>query len=193
MKLMGGLSRWRLPALAGAAALLLLAAGLFIRGAWQTESPQSGQNRSQPAEEASVENPPTPGLAAPNARQSANSGLEKQRLAETLAIRLDLNRFEALGAVSRGGSRREEGAKIKLPPRRALLKMRLREGSEAGLYHISIVDPNSQPLVETNALSSNGESLEAVLDLRRAEGKAHRLRVERDDDLNEYLIEIANP
>ena len=76
---------------------------------------------------------------------------------------------------------------------RALLKLRLRRGSEAGLYRISVVDPNGKLLTGARARSRNGKSLEAVLDLRRAARTAHRLRVERGDDLNEYLIEIAKP
>jgi hypothetical protein len=102
-----------------------------------------------------------------------------------------LNRYKALGDTLRGGSLREEERKIKLPPRRALLKMRLRKGSEAGRYRISVVDPNSKTLIETTARSHDGKSLDAVLDLPRAFRTAHRLRVERGDDLNEYLIEIG--
>jgi hypothetical protein len=93
----------------------------------------------------------------------------------------------------RGGSMREEERKIELPPRRALLKLRLRKGSDAGRYRISIVDPDSNPLIETTARSHNGKSVSAVLDLRQAARSAHRLRLERGDDLNEYLIEIAEP
>jgi hypothetical protein len=54
-----------------------------------------------------------------------------------------------------------------------------------------VVDPNSNRLTGARARSRNGKSLDAVLDLRRAARTAHRLRVERGDDLNEYLIEIA--
>jgi hypothetical protein len=110
-----------------------------------------------------------------------------------LAINLDLNRYNALGDNIRGDSRREEEKKIKLPPLRALLKLRLRRGSEAGLYRVSLVDPNGGRLMATSARSRDGKSLDAVLDLRRAARMAHRLRVERGDDLNEYLIEITKP
>src|SRR5262249_52448182 len=110
-----------------------------------------------------------------------------------LAINLDLNRYSALGDSIRGGSRREEEKKIKLRPLRALLKLRLRRGSEAGLYRISVVDPYGNRLTGASARSRNGKSLNAVLDLRRAAPMAHRLRVERRDDMNEYLIEIAKP
>jgi len=118
---------------------------------------------------------------------------EKPRPAELLAINLDLNRYRALGDSIRGDSRREEEKKIKLRPLRALLKLRLRRGSEAGLYRISVVDPYGNRLTGASARSRNGKSLDAVLDLRRAARMAHRLRVERGDDLNEYLIEIAKP
>ncbi|MGH9768123.1 MAG: hypothetical protein ACREAB_11865 [Blastocatellia bacterium] len=196
MKLRDALSRWRLPLLAGATALLLLAGGLFIWRQRQTAAPQSSQNRPQPAPTALIEDPPAPPMpqagTAPPA-QTANPGRAKPKVAESLAINLDLNRYNALGDSSRGGSPREEGTKIKLPPARALLKLRLRQGSEAGLYQISIVDPNSKPLVKTRARSPDGISLDAVLDLRRASQWAHRLRIERDDDLNEYLIEITKP
>jgi hypothetical protein len=73
------------------------------------------------------------------------------------------------------------------------LKLRLREGSDAGRYRISVVDPYSNELTETTANSLTGKSVDAVLDLRRAAPTAHRLRIECGDDLNEYLIEIARP
>jgi hypothetical protein len=188
-------SKWRLPLFAGAVASLLLAAGLFIQRRPQTASPQSSQNRSQPAPEASAGNPLTPMPRAPTTEQTPGYIREEPRPAESLAINLDLNRYKALGDSTRGGSLRErkEEKKIKLPPRRAVLKLRLRKGSEAGIYWISVVDPNSNPLIKTSARSRDGKSLDAVIDLRRAAGTAHRLRVERGDDLNEYLIEIAIP
>lgn len=196
-KLMDLLSRWRMPLLAGATALLLLSAGLSIWRRQQTAPSQSSQNRPQREPEASAGNPLTPRPPAQplgqRAEQMVNSGTEKPRLADSLAINLDLNRRNALGDSNRGGSLREAGTKIILPPRRALLKLRLRKGSEAGLYQISIIDPNSNPLVKTSARSRDGSSLEAVLDLRRASQVAHRLRIERGDDMNEYLIEIEKP
>jgi hypothetical protein len=192
-KLMGTLSKWRLPLLVGAAASLLLAANLFIQQREPPASPQSGQKRSQPAPEASEGNPLTPVPPALIAGQRSDSIREKPRPAKSLAINLDLNRYKALGDSIRGGSLREEEKKIKLPPLRALLKLRLRRGSEAGLYRISVVDPNSDLLTEANARSRDGKSLDAILDLRRAARTAHRLRIERGDDLNEYLIEIAKP
>ena len=192
-KLMRALSRWRLPLLAGAAASLLLAARLFIQRRHQTESPQLSQTRSQPAPVASAENPLTPVPPAPTAVQPTDPTQEKPPAAELTAINLNLNRYRSLGDTVRGVSRREEEKKINLPPLRALLKLRLRRGSEAGLYRISVVDPNGNRLTGARARSRNGKSLDAVLDLRRAARTAHRLRVERGDDLNEYLIEIAKP
>src|SRR5262245_9044889 len=192
-KLMRALSRWRLPLFAGAAASLLLAANALIQRRRQTESPQSNQIRSQPAPVASAGNPLTPVPPAPIAGQTPDSARENARPAEWRAINLDLNRYNALGDYIRGGSQREEEKKIKLPPLRALLKLRLRRGIDAGFYRISVVDPNGGRLIATSAHSHNGKSLDAVLDLRRAARMAHRLRVERGDDLNEYLIEIAQP
>jgi hypothetical protein len=192
-KLMRALSRWRLPLFASAVASLLLAANVLIQRRRQTESPQSIQTRSQPAPVASAGNPLTPVPPAPIVGLTPDSAREKPRLAEWRAINLDLNRYNALGDYIRGGSRREEEKKIKLPPLRALLKLRLRRGSDAGLYRISVVDPNGGRLIATSARSHNGKSLAAVIDLRRATRMAHRLRVECGDDLNEYLIEIAQP
>jgi hypothetical protein len=190
---MRALSKWRSPMFAGVAASLLLAAGLLIRWRQQTESPQSSHNRSQPTPVASAENPLTPVPPAPTAGRPPDPQQDKPRQAELLAINLNLNRYRALGDTIRGGSLREEEKKIKLPPRRALLNLRLRRGSEAGLYRISVVDPNGKRLTRAIARSRDGKSLDAVLDLRRAARTAHRLRVERGDDLNEYLIEIAKP
>jgi len=193
-KLLRALSRWRLPIFAGVAASLLLAGSVLIqREQQQAESPQSSQTRSQPALEASAGNPLAPVPPAPTVGQPPDPLQEKPRTAEWIAINLDLNRHKALGDSFRGGSRREVEKKIKLPPLRALLKLRLRRGSEAGLYRISVVDPNGNRLTEASARSLNGKSLDAVLNLRRAARMAHRLRVERGDDLNEYLIEIAKP
>jgi len=200
-KLMRALLKWRLPLLAGASASLLLAASMYIQRRRQTESPQSNSSRSQPALVASAENPLTPVPPASNAGQlpdptktdptQTDPTQDKPRPAELLAINLNLNRYRALGDTTRGGSRREEEKKIKLPPLRALLKLRLRRGSEAGRYRISVVDPDGNRLTGASAHSRNGKSLDAVLDLRRAARTAHRLRVERGDDMNEYLIEIA--
>jgi hypothetical protein len=192
-KLMDALSKWRLPLLASAAASLALAAGLFIQWREQTASPQSIQNRSQPAPVAPAGNPLAPSPRAPTAEQRPDSAQEKPPQSESLAINLDLNRYNALGDSIRGGSMRKEERKINLPPLRAILKLRLRKGSEAGLYQISIVDPYSNQLTKTAARSRDGKSLDAVLDLRRAARMGHRLRIERGDDLNEYLIEIAKP
>lgn len=192
-KLIDALSKWRLPLLATVAASLLLTANLFIQRRQETESPHSSYTRSQPAPVAPAGNPPAPVPPAPNARRVPGSELEKPHHTESLAINLDLNRYKALGDVMRGGLVREEEQKIELPPCRALLKLQLRKGSYAGRYRISVVDPDSNRLFETTADSHNGKSVSAVLDLRRAAQSAHRLRIERGDDLNEYLIEIAKP
>jgi hypothetical protein len=190
-KFMRALSKWRLPLLAGAAVSLLLAASPFIQRLRHTESSQSSQTRSQPAPVASADNPLTPVPPASNAGQPPDPTQDNPRPAELLAINLNLNQYRALGDITRGGSRREEQKKINLPPLRAHLKLRLRRGSEAGLYRISVVDPNGNRLTGASARSRNGKSLDAVLNLRRAARTAHRLRVERGDDLNEYLIEIT--
>src|SRR5215470_16991936 len=188
-KLLRALSKWRLPIFAGVATSLLLVVSLLIHRREPSESPQSSQTRSQPTPVASADLPLTPVPPAPTAGRPSDPAEEKPRPAELLAINLDLNRYRALGDSIRGGSRREEEKKIRLRPLRALLKLRLRRGSEAGLYRISVVDPNGNRLTGASARSRNGKSLEAVLDLRRAARMAHRLRVERGDDLNEYLIE----
>jgi len=192
-KLLSALSKWRLPMFAGVAASLLLVVSLLIQRRGPSETPQSIQTRSQPTPLASAVNPLTPVPPAPTAGRQPDPLHEKPRPAELIAINLDLNRYRALGDSVRGGSRREEENKIKLRPLRALLKLRLRRGSEAGLYRISVVDPYGNRLTGASARSRNGKSLDAVLDLRRAARMAHRLRVERGDDLNEYLIEIAKP
>jgi hypothetical protein len=198
-RLIDALSRWRLPLFTSITASLLLTANLFIQRRQQTESPQTSYTRSQPAPVASVVFSPAPVPPAPNARQSSDSKIIKLRPSappqhmDSVAINLDLNLYKALGDTVRGGSRREEERKIALPLRRALLKLRLRKGSGAGRYRISVVDPNSKRLVGTSVNSHNGKSVNAVLDLQRAAPTAHRLRVERGDDLNEYLIEIAKP
>src|SRR5215510_4566462 len=192
-KLLRALSKWRLPMFAGVAASLLLVVSLLTQQREPSETTQSIQSRSQPTPVASADLPLTPVPPAPTAGRPHDSLEEKPRPAEWIAINLDLNRYRSLGDSIRGGSRREEEKKIKLRPLRALLKLRLRRGSEAGLYRISVVDPYGNRLTGASARSRNGKSLEAVLDLRRAARMAHRLRVERGDDLNEYLIEIAKP
>jgi hypothetical protein len=192
-KLLRALSKWRAPMFAGVAASLLLVVSLLIQRRGPSETPQSSQTRSQPMPVASAVNPLTPVPPAPTAGRPPDPLQEKPRPAEWIAIALDLNRYRALGDSIRGGSRREEEKKIRLRPLRALLKLRLRRGSEAGLYRISVVDPNGNRLTGASARSRNGKSLDAVLDLRRAARMAHRLRVERGDDLNEYLIEISKP
>jgi hypothetical protein len=196
-KLKDALSRWRAPLSATIAASLLLTANIIIQlklkeRRQQIESPQLSYTRSQPAPVASAVNPPAPAPPALNIRRDSDSELRKPRHVESLAINLDLNRYKALGDTMRGGSIRDEERKIELPPRRALLKLRLRKGSDAGRYRVSVVDPNSNRLIETIVHSRNGKSLSAVLDLGRAARSAHRLRIERGDDLNEYLIEIAH-
>src|SRR5262249_1758841 len=148
-----GLSRWRLPMLVGVAAALLLVVSLLIQRREPSETSQSIQRRSQPTPVASAVNPLTPVPPAPTAGQPPDPLQEKPRPAEWLAINLDLNRYSALGDSIRGGSRREEEKKIKLRPLRALLKLRLRRGSEAGLYRISVVDPYGNRLTGASARS----------------------------------------
>src|SRR5262245_59353942 len=192
-KLLLALSKWRLPVFAGASAALLLVVSMLIQRPEPPETPQSIQTRSQPTPVASAVNPLAPVPPAPTAGRPPDPLKEKPRPAEWIAINLDLNRYRALGDSIRGGSRREEEKKIRLRPLCELLKLRLRRGSEAGLYRISVVDPNGNRLTGASARSRNGKSVDAVLDLRRAARMAHRLRVERGDDLNEYLIEISKP
>jgi len=192
-KFLRALSRWRLPMFSGVAAAMLLVVSLLIQRRELSEMLQSIQSRSQPTPVASADLPLTPVPPAPTAGQPPAPLKEKPRPAEWIAVNLDLNRYRALGDSIRGGSRREEEKKIRLRPLRALFKLRLRRGSEAGLYRISVVDPNGNRLTGASARSRNGKSLDAVLDLRRAARMAHRLRVERGDDLNEYLIEISKP
>ena len=192
-KLLRALSKWRLPVFAGASAALLLVVSMLIQQREPPETPQSIQTRSQPTPVASAVNPLAPVPPAPTAGRPPDPLKENPRPAEWIAINLDLNRYRALGDSIRGGSRREEEKKIRLRPLRELLKLRLRRGSEAGLYRISVVDPNGNRLTGASARSRNGKSVAAVLDLRRAARMAHRLRVERGDDLNEYLIEISKP
>jgi hypothetical protein len=192
-KLLRAVSRWRLPIFTGVAAAFLLVVSLLIQRREPSETLQSIQSRSQPMPVASAVNPLTPVPPAPTVGRPPDPPQEMPRPAEWLAINLDLNRYKALGDSIRGESRREEETKIKLRPLRALLKLRLRHGSEAGRYRISVVDPYGKRLTGARARSLNGKSLDAFLDLRRAARMAHRLRVERGDDMNEYLIEIAKP
>jgi hypothetical protein len=194
-KVISLLSRWRNPALAGATAIVLLAAGLSYWRRDQTAPLQSSVDRPQRAPVASAGNPLTPRPPAQPAGQTAKPVREKPRLAKNLAINLnlDLNQRSALGDNNRGGLRRDPDPTIKLPPRVTRLRLRLRDGSEAGLYQITVVDPHSAPLTSTTAHSRDGSSVEAVLDLRNAFEVAHRLRIERGDDMNEYLIEIEKP
>jgi len=51
---------------------------------------------------------------------------------------------------------REKERKIRLPARRALLKLRLRNGGEAGRYRISVADPSGEQLIKTTARSHDG-------------------------------------
>ncbi len=192
-KLIDLLSSWRVPTLAGATAIVLLAVGLSYWRRDQSAPPQSSFNRPQRAPVASADNPLTPRPATQPAGQTAKPVREKPRPAKDLAINLDLNLRNALGDNKRGGSSLESEPTIKLPPRRTLLRLRLREGSEAGMYQITIVDPNSATLLTTIAHSRDGSSVEALLDLRAASEIAHRLRIECGDDMNEYLIEIERP
>jgi len=192
-QLFRALSRWRLPIFAGVAAAVLLVVSLRIQRREPSETSQSIQSRSQPTRVASADLPLTPVPPAPTVGRPPAPPHEEPRPAERLAINLDLNRYRALGDSIRGDSRREEEKKIKLLPLRALLQLRLRDGSEAGLYRISVVDPYGKRLTGASARSRSGKSLDAVLDLRRAARMAHRLRVERGDDMNEYLIEITKP
>ena len=192
-KFLRALSKWRLPMFAGATAALLLVVSLLTQRREPSETTQSIQRRSQPTPVASAVNPLTPVPPAPPAGLPPDPLKEKPRPAEWIAINLDLNRYRALGDSIRGGSRREEEKKIRLRPLCELLKLRLRRGSEAGLYRISVVDPYGKRLTGASARSRSGKSLDAVLDLRRAARTAHRLRIERGDDMNEYLIEIAKP
>jgi len=192
-QLFRSLSRWLLPIFAGVAAAVLLVVGLLIQRREPAETSQSIQSRSQPTRMASAVNPLTPVPPAPTEGRPPGPQQENPRPPEWLAINLDLNRYRALGDSIRGDSQREEEKKIKLRPLRALLKLRLRRGSEAGLYRISVVDPYGKRLTGASARSRSGKSLDAVLDLRRAARTAHRLRIERGDDMNEYLIEIAKP
>lgn len=186
---------WRILAGVTAAALLLLSVGLWF---WRASAPQSDQVRSQPTPTASVvaENiqigqPEPVGTTSPTPSEAGRQPSGKENL---LAIEIDLNDYRSLGSQRRGGSEAE--SPIPLPRAHKRLLLTLRENSPAGSYRVSLFE-GERKRDAFIARSSNGKTLQVVLDLRRVVGAEARLSIERinqpDFAPDEYRLVIKQP
>lgn len=67
---------------------------------------------------------------------------------------------------------------IKLTPVPTQLRLRLPEGSLAGLYTVRLLDERDQPVASTKSTSRNGQRLDVSLDLRGVAAQSYQLQVQ---------------
>lgn len=168
-QLMTALRSWRIPAVVGATALLLLAAGIFISRP-QPSAPHLGQSSPQPTLTARTDAPASPAPPAPEQRAEASP---------LLARRIDLNDYTALATVGRGANEPPARSVIKLPRAHLQLDLTLPMGSAPGRYQVSLVDAFYQPRAQGQARSRDGQRLHVALDLRPLRGSHYTLRLTR--------------
>lgn len=196
--LTAGLNRRRAPLVFGAVALLLAVLGLFAWRDQRSASPQLSYSSPQPLPPPSPEATPKPDADQPE--RATGSVAERPRpktrppeSGDWTAIRLDLNKYADDDNRQRSATPPAEKKKIELPAARVQLTLTLRKGSLAGVYRISVVDAFSRAITPPQIRKSNGRVLRVRLDLRGMEQRAHRLQIEREDNLDEYFIKVVKP
>lgn len=184
---------WR-PLAVAAGVMLVLGIGIFIWSSRREPAPQISQSRPQPAPAADVERraptgtdvkssvQPTPQarpMLTPTAPKTAG---QRSRLADLLAINVDLNDYSSLAGPRRGGVGSEEEKAIRLPRARARLELKLPPNSDPGRYRVSIMDAYLRPVIGKPAISQDGDRLTVELDLRRLPQRSYYLRLTHGDE-----------
>lgn len=95
---------------------------------------------------------------------------------ELIAMSVDLRNY----TMTRGGA--VSGGEIKLSRRRTRLMLKLPEGSDRGLYAVTVVGESGSTLETRNVTSTDGKTLTATLNLQRLEPGNHRLRISREGE-----------
>jgi hypothetical protein len=156
------------PALAWTgAALLLLTAGLF---SWTNR-----RSEAQPGAALTQAQTPTPTLPVmPSVAPSQVPAPRRSAAATT--VQVDLNAYLALRDVTEPSGARPQA--IALSPVRTRLHLRLPEGSLPGGYTVSLLDEFDRAIATERATSRDGQRLSVLLDLRGADARSYRLRLQ---------------
>ncbi len=166
---------WR-PGLAWAGAAILLL-GLI----WFTRTQRRSEPTASPVLLANQS--PTPTLApAPTLTPAPPAPA-------AITQPVDLNDYLALRDVTAPNGERV----IRLTPKLTRLQLRLPEGSLPGAYVVSLVDDAESPVLPTQKLRRRGDSLLALLDLRRLAAKRVRLRIQASGEAPDfYPVQISS-
>jgi hypothetical protein len=192
-------SRTLLPAFAGALSLLiLLFVGIYF---WRQYRPAPDDIiiRKDPPPTAapadtnsnSVVGPATPPspLRTPQQKDTPRRRAAPHRqepgteLAAVTSVGIDLQKY----VITRGGEAARTDEVIELPRARVRLLLKLPEGSDAGVYTVSIIDSSGKAVVTApRAGSADGKNLSVTINTTRLAPKKYTLRVLRQGAMAEF-------
>ncbi|MEP7340848.1 MAG: hypothetical protein ABI977_24165 [Acidobacteriota bacterium] len=185
---------------AGAAALVLIAFGVWTARRVRVEAPPQiiAQRNAQAPAPSIAPAPEAPAPAPRLARTAEQPALQprpaakRRRVAPAAEaiVSLDLNEYVAMRDVS--DASRFGQQVITLAPVRTRLKLRLPEGSLAGRYTVSLVDEFEHSLITDKPVSRMGKTLIADMDLRNFSVKSYRLKIQsRESTPDFYAVTIS--
>jgi hypothetical protein len=103
-------------------------------------------------------------------------------------VTVDLDQYKMMRDEPRN---REDKKIIKLPQSRTRISLKLSEGLAKGTYRVSIIDAFNKSLVSTTARSTNGKTLQVILDMTHLEATTYRLCITRKGEApNFYSVVI---
>jgi hypothetical protein len=106
----------------------------------------------------------------------------------THVARVDLRNY----SLQRGNEPGEEPLPIQIEQKRTALTITLPDGSPAGTYWVSILNPFGKPIKTQTSYSADGKRLAATLNLNNLRNRKYRLCVSRSDEApNCYPIVIT--
>ncbi len=190
----GWLSRWLnwrgdrrsfyLPALASALALVLGFSGYYAL----QHRPRPGVEQRPQSLQSDV------ALKAAAQPSPTDSGVAPLTTGSVLTVRIDLNEYGADPDANRGSQGRLIEQSIYLPAKRVNLRLRLRRGSPAGSYRISLIDAFDQTLITRKSFSRDGKNLLVELNLKPVHRRGSRLRLQFANEVpDDYPIKITPP
>jgi hypothetical protein len=177
----------RVPAMVAVGVLgVCIAVGVFVTQQMKQHPTQTATGNQENLASRGLQGSPNDSGIQPNAtptglpERKGNSSASEGDVFSLVAVRVDLRRQVALGSIEREAQTAQNVEPIRLAIARTRINLTLPEGSAAGVYVISVLDRVSlNPVISARASSSNGKSLETILNLDRVKQGEYLLRVAR--------------